>query len=78
MQRDLVEDRQWVSEQEYRDGLAVAQMMPGPLAAQLAMWLAYVRTGVKGATIASLAFVAPPFILVVAIAWVYVASGGAT
>ena len=78
MQRDLVEDRRWVSEQEYRDGLAVAQMMPGPLAAQLAMWLAYVRTGVKGATIASLAFVAPPFILVVAIAWVYVASGGAT
>ena len=78
MQRDLVEDRGWVSSQEYRDGLALAQMMPGPLAAQLAMWLAYVRTGVKGATISSLAFVAPPFVLVVAIAWVYVASGGAT
>ena len=78
MQRDLVEDRRWVSSQEYRDGLALAQMMPGPLAAQLGMWLAYVRTGVKGATIASLAFVAPPFVLVVAIAWIYVASGGAT
>ena len=78
MQRDLVEDRGWVSQQEYRDGLALAQMMPGPLAAQLGMWLAYVRTGVKGATISSLAFVAPPFVLVVAIAWIYVASGGAT
>ena len=78
MQRDLVEDRGWVSSQEYRDGLALAQMMPGPLAAQLAMWLAYVRTGVKGATISSLAFVAPPFVLVVAIAWIYMASGGAT
>ena len=78
MQRDLVEDRRWVSSQEYRDGLALAQMMPGPLAAQLGMWLAYVRTGVKGATIASLAFVAPPFVLVVVIAWIYVASGGAT
>jgi len=78
MQRDLVEDRKWVSEQEYRDGLALAQMMPGPLAAQLGMWLAYVRTGAKGATITSLAFVAPPFVLVVAIAWIYVASGGAT
>ena len=75
MQRDLVEDRGWVSSQEYRDGLALAQMMPGPLAAQLGMWLAYVRTGVKGATIASLAFVAPPFVLVVAIAWIYVALG---
>ena len=78
MQRDLVEDRGWVSSQEYRDGLALAQMMPGPLAAQLGMWLAYVRTGVRGATIASLAFVAPPFVLVVAIAWIYMASGGAT
>jgi chromate transporter len=78
MQRDLVEDRRWVSEQEYRDGLALAQMMPGPLAAQLGMWLAYVRTGVRGATIASLAFVAPPFVLVVAIAWIYVSIGGAT
>ena len=78
MQRDLVEDRRWVSEQEYRDGLALAQMMPGPLAAQLGMWLAYVRTGVKGATLTSLAFVLPPYLLVVAIAWIYVASGGAT
>jgi chromate transporter len=78
MQRDLVEQRGWISPQEYRDGLALAQMMPGPLAAQLGMWLAYVRTGLKGATLTSLAFVAPPFLLVVAIAWVYVASGGAT
>jgi chromate transporter len=78
MQRDLVEDRGWVSEQEYRDGLALAQMMPGPLAAQLGMWLAYVRTGMKGATITSFAFILPPFLLVVAIAWIYVASGGAS
>jgi chromate transporter len=77
MQRDLVEDRGWVSPQEYRDGLAIAQMAPGPLAAQLAMWLAFIRTGIRGATLASIAFVGPPFVLVVALGWLYVGLGGA-
>lgn len=77
MQRDLVEERGWYSLQEYRDGLAIAQMAPGPLAAQLATWLAFARHGVRGATLATLAFVAPAFLLVVAIAAVYVAAGGA-
>ena len=75
MQRDLVEERGWISPQEYRDGLAIAQMAPGPLAAQLAMWLAFVRTGVRGATLASFAFVGPPFLFVVVIGWFYVALG---
>ena len=77
MQRDLVEERRWISPQEYRDGLAIAQMAPGPLAAQLAMWLAFIRTGVRGATLASFAFVAPPFVVVVAIGWLYAGLGGA-
>ncbi|HEY8870792.1 MAG TPA: chromate efflux transporter [Candidatus Limnocylindrales bacterium] len=77
MQRDLVEERGWISPQEYRDGLAIAQMAPGPLAAQLAMWLAFVRTGVRGATLASLAFVGPPFLMVVGLGWLYVGLGGA-
>lgn len=77
MQRDLVEERGWISPQEYRDGLAIAQVAPGPLAAQLAMWLAFVRTGVRGATLASIAFVAPSFLLVVALGWLYVGAGGA-
>jgi chromate transporter len=77
MQRDLVEERGWISPQEYRDGLAIAQMAPGPLAAQLAMWLAFVRQGVRGATLASFAFIGPPFLMVVGLAWLYVAAGGA-
>ncbi len=77
MQRDLVEERGWVSPQEYRDGLAIAQMAPGPLAAQLAMWLAFIRTGIRGATLTSIAFVGPPFLLVVALGWLYVGLGGA-
>jgi chromate transporter len=77
MQRDLVEERGWYTLQEYRDGLAIAQMAPGPLAAQLATWLAFARFGVRGATLATLIFVAPAFLIVVALAAVYVAAGGA-
>ena len=45
MQRDLVDERRWISRQDYLDGLALAQLAPGPLAAQLAMYLGYVRAG---------------------------------
>lgn len=38
MYRDLVESRRWIAEDDYREGLALAQLMPGPLAAQLAMY----------------------------------------
>lgn len=78
MQRDLVDERGWISPQEYRDGLAIAQMAPGPLAAQLAMWLAFVRQGARGATLASFAFIGPPFLVVVALGWLYVGLGGTT
>lgn len=78
MQRDLVEERRWVSEREFRDGLAVAQLAPGPLAAQLAMWLAFIRTGVLGATLASFAFIGPSFVMVLAMALIYVGAGGAS
>jgi chromate transporter len=77
MQRDLVEERGWFAPQEYRDGLAIAQMAPGPLAAQLATWLAFVRHGAVGATFATLCFVAPAFLIVLVIAAIYVAAGGA-
>src|SRR6476469_1031447 len=72
MRRDLVERLGWVSEHEFVDGLAVSQTLPGPLAAQLAMWIGYIRGGVAGATVCSVAFVLPPFLLVTAIAAFYV------
>ncbi len=46
MRRDLVEQKQWISETDYKEGLTLAQLMPGPLAAQLAMYLGYVDYGV--------------------------------
>src|SRR5258705_2687195 len=76
MHRDLVEERKWISETDYKEGLALAQLAPGPLAAQLAIYLGYVRYGVLGATLSGIAFVIPSFLMVVALGWVYVALGG--
>src|SRR5947209_2307110 len=71
MQRDLVEQRGWFSEEEYRQGLALAQTMPGPLAAQLAMWFGFVEAGSLGAAAVALPFVLPPCLLVTAVAVIY-------
>src|SRR5215207_4656908 len=64
MQRDLVEHRRWISKQDYLEGLALAQLAPGPLAAQLAIYLGWVRGRVLGATLVGLAFVIPSFFMV--------------
>jgi chromate transporter len=76
MQRDLVERRRWVSEQDYVEGLALAQLAPGPLAAQLAMYLGWVRAGALGATAVGFAFILPSFLMVLALAALYVEFGG--
>ncbi|MFL5422677.1 MAG: chromate transporter [Myxococcales bacterium] len=76
MQRDLVERRRWISKQDYVEGLALAQLAPGPLAAQLAIYLGWVRARVLGATLVSLAFIAPSFVMVIAISALYVSYGG--
>ena len=76
MRRDLVERRGWISENDYREGLALAQMMPGPLAAQLGIYLGYVHYRVVGATLAGIAFVLPSFLMVVALGWAYTHFGG--
>ncbi len=76
MQRDLVEVRRWISREDYLDGLALAQLAPGPLAAQLAMYLGYVRAGTLGATIVAVCFVLPSFLMVWGISVVYVRFGG--
>src|SRR5258708_21268455 len=78
MQRDLVEQRKWISESDYKEGLTLAQLMPGPLAAQLAIYLRYVHYGITGATLAGVAFVLPSFIMVVSLGAAYVAYGGLT
>jgi chromate transporter len=76
MRRDLVERRGWITENDYREGLALAQMMPGPLAAQLGIYLGYVHYRVVGATLGGIAFVLPSFLMVVALGWAYAHFGG--
>ena len=76
MYRDLVEKRHWISESDYKEGMALAQLMPGPLAAQLAIYLGFVHYRMRGATWVGLAFVLPSFLMVVAIGAVYSAYGG--
>ncbi|HLQ16015.1 MAG TPA: chromate efflux transporter [Candidatus Eisenbacteria bacterium] len=72
MQRDLVEERKWMSRQDLLDGIALGQTMPGPLAAQVAMWVGFLRRGAVGALATALAFIAPSFVIVVAIGFLYV------
>src|SRR5437868_6360466 len=76
MQQDLVDDRHWISKQDYVEGLALAQLAPGPLAAQLAIYLGYVRNGILGATAVAIAFVLPSFLMVLALSAAYVRYGG--
>ena len=76
MHRDLVEQRKWISETDYKEGLTLAQLMPGPLAAQLAIYLGYVHYRVTGATWVGVAFVLPSFMMVIALGAAYVAYGG--
>jgi chromate transporter len=78
MQRDLVERRRWFTEEDYKEGLALAQLAPGPLAAQLAIYLGCVRGGVLGATVIGVVFVVPSFLIVLVLAALYVRFGGLT
>lgn len=76
MRRDLVEDRKTLDEDTYNLSLALAQIMPGPLAAQTAMAIGYFQGGILGATLVGVAFVLPSFLMVLALSIAYVAFGG--
>ena len=75
MQKDLVEERQWYSQQDYLQGLAFCQLSPGPLAAQLAIYLGWLRYGVFGGTLTGITFILPSFLMVLVLAAFYVRFG---
>src|SRR2546427_685038 len=75
MHKDLVEQRRWISQQDYVEGLAFSQLSPGPLAAQLAMYLGWVRAGRFGAAVVSAAFILPSFLMAIVVAAAYVYFG---
>jgi chromate transporter len=76
MHRDLVEERGWIDQQDYLEGLALAQLAPGPLAAQLAIYLGWVKGRVLGASAVAVAFVLPSFLMVLALSVAYTRFGG--
>src|SRR5450432_1856912 len=76
MHRDLVEDKKWISDEDYKEGLALAQLAPGPLAAQLGIYIGFIHYRVTGATLAGLAFILPSFLMVVVLGMAYKAFGG--
>jgi len=76
MHRDLVERHGWITESDYKEGIALAQLAPGPMAAQTAIYLGYVHYRTLGATLVGLAFVLPSFLMVVALGWAYQRFGG--
>jgi chromate transporter len=76
MRRDLVERLGWISESDYKEGLTLAQLAPGPMAAQLAIYLGFVQYRILGATLVGFAFVLPSFLMVVALGWAYAHFGG--
>lgn len=76
MHRDLVDKKKWISEDDYKEGLALSQLAPGPLAAQLSIYLGFVHYRLLGATLVGIAFVLPSFFMVLAIGYVYISYGG--
>ena len=68
--------RRWITEADYREGLALAQLAPGPLAAQLAIYLGWARGGALGAALVAIAFVLPSFVMVLALSAAYLRFGG--
>ncbi len=75
MRRHLVDERQWLSDQEFKEGVALSQLAPGPMAAQLAMFIGYLHSGVVGATLVSIIFILPAFLLVMALGAAYLHYG---
>ncbi len=76
MHRDLVENKKWISEDDFKEGLALSQLAPGPLAAQLSIYLGYVHYRLLGATLVGIAFVLPSFLMVLGIGYAYSIYGG--
>src|SRR5438270_5972814 len=78
MQRDLVERRRWLDRGEFLNGVALGQTMPGPLAAQVVMWIGYLQAGALGALATALPFILPSFVAVIGVAVLYVQFKGLT
>jgi chromate transporter len=76
MERELVGERKWLTKEEMREGIAVCQSLPGPLAIQVGIWISYIRGGFWGAWAGGWAFILPNFVIVTVLGALYVHWGG--
>src|SRR5437660_8222084 len=76
MEREMVGEKKWLTKEEMREGIAVCQSLPGPLAIQVGIWIAYIRGGFWGAWAGGWAFILPNFVLVTVLGALYVYFGG--
>ena len=76
MERELVGEKGWLTKEEMRDAIAVSQSLPGPLAIQVGIFIAYLRGGFWGAWAGGWAFILPNFLIVAALGAAYVHFGG--
>src|SRR5256885_3854808 len=76
MERELVQERQWLTKDEMREGIAVCQSLPGPLAIQVGIFISYIRGGFWGAWAGGWAFILPNFVIVSVLGALYVHFGG--
>jgi chromate transporter len=75
MERELVNDRKWLSKEQMREAIAICQSLPGPLAIQVGIYVCYLRGGFWGAWAGGWSFILPNFIIVAALGALYVYLG---
>ncbi|HKT73647.1 MAG TPA: chromate efflux transporter [Steroidobacteraceae bacterium] len=76
MERELVAERGWLTKEQMREAIAVCQSLPGPLAIQVGIFVAYLRAGQRGAWAGGWAFILPNFLIVASLGALYVHFGG--
>src|SRR5579885_489609 len=75
MERELVADKKWLTKEQMREAIAICQSLPGPLAIQVGIYIAYLRCGFWGAWAGGWAFIFPNFVIVAALGALYVHLG---
>ena len=71
MDEDLVEKKKWTSKEQFLEGLAVCQMLPGPASTQLGIYLGYLRGGMLGGILAGTSFILPAFLIITFLSYIY-------
>jgi chromate transporter len=75
MERELVNDKKWLSKEQMRESIAICQSLPGPLAIQVGIYIAWLRGGFWGAWLGGWCFILPNFVIVAALGALYVYLG---